>query len=420
VSGTPSSGAAAEGESGGQSAYRWVMLGLVWLLYASFGLVRQAPAPLVEPIVRELQISYTQMGTILGAWPLVYIGVAYLAGTMLDRIGLRRALMLGSLVIALSGLLRAFADDFGTMFLAVALFGIGGPTISVGAPKLIAIWFRGRDRGTAAGIYTTGSVLGGVAALATANALVLPLTGSWRATLLVYGMVALGAALLWALLARDPAAADAATKAAGAAKTGLRHLLRIRNVQLVLVMAFAALVTSHGITNWLPVLLQRGGMTPAEAGFWAAAPHVAGAAAALVVPRLGAPGQRRRIIAAMLLLATLSTIGLVVASGSLLLAALLLHGIARATLTPLLMLVLIETPEVGPAQMGAAGGLYFTVGEIGGFAGPFLLGLLFDLTGTFATGVLFLTALNAAMLAATPFIRAAPRPAAAPSAEHAG
>lgn len=415
MTGAPKQGSSEEAE-GTQSGYRWVMLALVWLLYASFGLVRQAPAPLVEPIVQDLQITYTQMGTILGAWPLLYIAVAYLAGTMLDRIGLRRALVLGALVMAVSGLLRAFAGDFNTMFLAVALFGIGGPTISVGAPKLIAIWFRGRERGTAAGIYTTGSVLGGVAALTTANALVLPLTGSWRATLFVYGVVALGAALLWALLARDPTGQQTMDKDAQGRKSGLRDLLRVRNVQLVLVMAFAALVTNHGITNWLPVLLQRGGMTPTEAGFWAAAPHVAGAVAVLFLPRLAPPGQHRVMIAAMLAIAALSTIGLLLASGPLLTAALLLHGIARATLTPLLMLVLIETPEVGPAHMGAAGGLYFTVGEIGGFAGPFLLGLLFDLTGTFAAGILFLTVLNVAMIAVTPFLRSAQRPTAAPSA----
>lgn len=405
MSGPTASTISAEEEHAGQSAYRWVMLGLVWLLYASFGLVRSGPAPLVEPIVQDLRISYTQMGTILGAWPLVYIAVAYLAGTILDRIGLRRALFLGALVMALSGILRALAADFTTLFLAVALFGIGGPTISVGAPKLIAVWFQGKDRGTAAGIYTTGSVLGGVAALATANAVLLPATGSWRTTLAIYGGVALVGALLWLLWARNPPSDGARRTVAGAGGAGLRHLLRVRNVQLVLLMAFAALVTNHGITNWLPALLQRSGMTPAEAGYWASAPHIVGAVAVLVLPRLSSPGNRRAMIAAMLAIAALSTAGLTMTSGLWLTLALLLHGISRAVLTPLLMLLLIETPEVGPAQMGAAGGLYFTVGEIGGFAGPFLLGLLFDLTGSFTAGLLLLTALNAALLLGTPFVR---------------
>lgn len=403
-----------------QSSYRWVMLALVWLLYACFGLVRTGPAPLVEPIVRDLEMTYTQMGSVLGAWPLVYIGVAYFAGILLDRIGLRRALALGALIIAVSGLLRALAGDFGAMFLAVAIFGIGGPTISIGAPKLIAVWFRGRDRGTAAGVYTTGSVLGGVAALATANSILLPATGSWRSVLAIYGLVAFGAAVLWWFLARNPPGHDNPGRLGAAKKSGLRHLMRIRTVQLVLLIAFATLVTNHGLTNWLPALLQHSGMTPAEAGYWASAPHVVGAVAVLFLSRLSPPGQRHLMIAGMLAIAAVSTVALISGTGIVLSAALILHGISRTALTPLLMLVLMETPEVGPAQMGAAGGLYFTIGEIGGFAGPFLMGLLFDVTGTFTTGLLFLTALNAVMIAATPFIRSGRRPPAAPAAGSVG
>jgi hypothetical protein len=40
-------------------------------------------------------------------------------------------------------------------------------------------------------------------------------------------------------------------------------------------------------------------------------------------------------------------------------------------------------------------GLYFTVGEVGGFTGPSLLGYLFDLTGGFVVGLV----LNATLLA---------------------
>ena len=72
--------------------YRWVMLGLAWAAYASFGLVSASLAPLVTPITAELGITYTQMGMILGAWQLAYIGVAYNVGRVLDRVGLRRSL----------------------------------------------------------------------------------------------------------------------------------------------------------------------------------------------------------------------------------------------------------------------------------------------------------------------------------------
>ena len=42
------------------------------------------------------------------------------------------------------------------MFVAVGLFGIGGPLVSIGAPKAIAQWFQGAERGFAIGVYITG------------------------------------------------------------------------------------------------------------------------------------------------------------------------------------------------------------------------------------------------------------------------
>ena len=45
-----------------------------------------------------------------------------------------------------SCMMRGFAQGQLTLLLAVAFFGLGGPLISVGAPKLISIWFNERER----------------------------------------------------------------------------------------------------------------------------------------------------------------------------------------------------------------------------------------------------------------------------------
>ena len=74
------------------------MLAGVWLIYACFGLVLASMAPLVQVITEDLQLSLSAMGSILGAWPLVYIGAAIPAGTLLDRFGLRRSLLVATLL----------------------------------------------------------------------------------------------------------------------------------------------------------------------------------------------------------------------------------------------------------------------------------------------------------------------------------
>ena len=74
------------------SRYRWVMLGLVWLLYFSFGLTITTIAPLVIPIVEDLNMTYGQMGFVLGTWQLIYIFTAYPLGYLVDRFGVRKSL----------------------------------------------------------------------------------------------------------------------------------------------------------------------------------------------------------------------------------------------------------------------------------------------------------------------------------------
>jgi cyanate permease len=361
---------------------KWVMLALVWLAYASFGLVSNSVAPLVTQIVSDLGISYGQMGTILGAWQLTYILVAYTAGRIVDRVGLRRALGFGLLIIALSGVLRGLAVDYWTMFLAVGLFGFGGPMVSIGAPKLIATWFQGPERGTAAGIYTTGPAIGSVLALATANSVLMPLTGSWRTSVVAYGAVALAACVVWWVLAVDRPAAPRAADAGD-----VRRLLGIRNVWLVLTIGFAAFLASHALSTWLPRVLQWHGYDPVSAGYWAAIPNLVGILGALTLPRLVPARLRTRALMLQFLAAAtaLSLIGLT--DGWPLFVGLFMQGFVYSSITPFLMLVMMETPAVGAAAMGAAGGLYFTVGEVGGFSGPSAMGILFDLTGGFALGL---------------------------------
>ena len=76
---------------------------------------------------------------------------------------------------------------------------------------------------------------------------------------------------------------------------------------------------------------------------------------------------------------------------------LVLYGLSFTCFLPLLMLILMDMPEVGSRYMGSAGGMFFCVAEIGGFAGPFILGAIRDLTGGFLIGASFIAGLSLAM-----------------------
>ena len=116
--------------------YRWILLSGVWFLYAIFGLVATSLSPLVLLIESDLNLTYAQMGSTMGAWQLVYIFSAIPCGILLDKTGPRTALTIGALLIGASVFARGTAENYTELLLAVMLFGLGGPIISSGAPKV--------------------------------------------------------------------------------------------------------------------------------------------------------------------------------------------------------------------------------------------------------------------------------------------
>ena len=379
-----------------EDPYRWVMLGGVWLLYFCFGLIAFAMAPLVQPITEEMGLSHAAMGGVLGAWPLVYIASAIPCGAFLDRVGPRRALFLAALIIALSGALRGLAPGHLSLFLAVGVFGLGGPLISVGAPKLIILWFETRERGLAMGIYITGPALGGILALSITNSLLMPLFDQdWHMVLFVYAGFVGACSLAWLAISAHGTARAVERRAAAEPRRPqfqvFAELLRLPMVQTVLLMAIGIFFFNHGLNNWLPEILRSGGMSAADAGYWASLPTVVGIAGALVIPRLALPERRIAILLGLFLCAGAATLLIQNPAGPLLAGGLMVQGIARSSMMTIAVLLLMETRGLAAQSRGLAGGLFFSAAEIGGVLGPLSIGALSDATGGFAAPLYLMT-----------------------------
>ena len=383
-----------------QPSFRWIMLALMSLLYGCFGLAVTSIAPLVDTISKELSINSSQMGTILGAWQLVYIVLAYQSGSLLDRFGVKRSVAAGAIAIALSLFVRAMAVDFITLLLAVIVFGLGGSMISVGSPKVASMWFHGRQRGMATSISFAGSILGSVIGMALTSAVVVPLLGNWRLAFVFYGVITVIATFVWLLLAKNQVPSSDETGDPDQVRAGnLKQIIAIDNVKLIVVLGFSVFLLNHGLRNWLPVLLIEKGVSEANAGFLAAIPMVVGMITMLVIPSVVKSGYRRPTVIVLLVIAGLTVLPLALGEGAVVLVFLVISGAVRQPLNSLLLLLLMDTKGVGSARIGAAGGLFFAVSEIGGFGGPFIVGVLRDITGDAQLGIIVI---GLVMLVLTP------------------
>jgi len=379
------------------------VLGGVWLSYFGFGLTAVTLAPLVAQISADLSLSTSQIGTVMGAWQLIYIGSAIPCGIILERLGVRKAMLLAFIIIALSCALRGMATSYLELFLAVAIFGLGGPLVSIGAPKIISLWFDGKDRGFAMGVYMTGMALGSMAGLSMTHSIMMPLLNDhWRHVLFAYSGFVFLTAFIWLLITSSGIFRDHEKSLNGnnheSQLTAFLNLVRIPSVCIVLLMGVGIFFFGHGLNNWLPEILIFHGMDSVSAGFWASGPTLVGIVASLVIPRLATPQWRVKVLFGLFVAALLATLFLQNSDGFMLAIAVVMQGVAKGAMMTVAILILLDMPEVGPTRTGLAGGLFFSTAEIGGVLGPVSIGILSDYTGGFSASLWMLSGICISLL----------------------
>ena len=387
------------------SSYRWIILALVWLVYFAFGLILASIPPLVTVIAADLSLTYLDMGIILGSVILMFIPLSVPVGIGIDRFGQKKMIAIGLLFISSSAILRSFVFSFETLFLVVLLFGVGGPTISVGLAKVVASSFEGKERGIASGIYMTGAVVGSGSALALTNSLILPLVGTWRNVFSFYGIIGLLIAFAWILLARESTSNSTLSSTGLSLKNVLQPLLSNKYVWMVAIIGSSSFLVFYGFGNWLPTLLEEKGMDPAGAGILASIPTWLGLIGSGIVPGATTSGKRKPIIIALLLIEGISIYFVGITAGSFLLASLVVYGIISGAVMPLMLVVMMDLPSVGAKNTGIASGLFFSIGATMGFIGPSVVGYITDLTGDFLPALILLAIVVETMIVVALFLK---------------
>jgi OPA family glycerol-3-phosphate transporter-like MFS transporter len=131
----------------------WMSVGL---LYTSFYMCRYNLSIANKAISDDFNFDKTQMGWIITANALAYAGGQIINGLLTDKIGGKKAMLIGAAGTILMNILFGAASFWGILGLFVAIWGLNGYVQSFGAPgmvKMNAAWFAKRERGTFAGIF---------------------------------------------------------------------------------------------------------------------------------------------------------------------------------------------------------------------------------------------------------------------------
>jgi MFS family permease len=247
---------------------RWIWVVLVLALcHAAAVASFQILSVLVSPIKAALDVSDVQYSLMQGLAVAIFaslLGVP--AATIADRGNRRRVVLVGVVVWSAATLACAFARDFGELFAARMMVGLGEVFLYPSALSMIADVAPPGRMSSAIGAFGCGGPVGAAFALigggwllrsAPRLAFILPDLSTWRVVFLLCGAFgALAAALL--LTVSEPAHRGATDpRRAGIAQT-LRYVIRHARLYAgvsggMLALSFCVYATA----SWFPTMLVR-------------------------------------------------------------------------------------------------------------------------------------------------------------------
>ncbi len=322
---------------------------------------------------------------------------------------LARIIISWGIIATLTGFIQTSTQFYVIRF----LLGLGEAGFFPGVIVYLSHWFRYQDRGKAVAMFMTAIpisyIIGAPISGLILQANWLDLAG-WRWVFIIEGIPAiiLGVVTLFYLTDRprqanwlEPGEIDwieaelerekADRKSVKAYRIG--EALRNRNVVLLALAYFCGVTSAYGINIWLPTILKNQFQYSSfQTSLLSAIPYCAGFAAMLLAGWSSDRRNERRWHTAVALFAV--SLGLFLStifSGNIVLT-IIAFSIAAAGLFSYLP-VFWSLPAMFLTEVAAAAcvGMINSVGNLGGFVGPYIVGYLSKTTGSFYGGILYLT-----------------------------
>ena len=178
-----------------------VVLGLLCLMYLITYVDRVNIATAASSIRRDLALSNTQLGFVLGAFGQSYIIFQIFGGWVGDRFGPRRALFVCGVIWAAATILTGLAGGLLSLYLARIMLGFGEGATFPCATRAMQSWIPPGRRGFAQGITHAFARFG--------NAITPPIVAwlialvTWRGSFVTLGCVSLFWVIAWVWYFRD-------------------------------------------------------------------------------------------------------------------------------------------------------------------------------------------------------------------------
>ncbi len=176
-------------------------------------------------LTRDLGAAFSQLQWVIDVYALALAALLLGAGSLADAIGRKKVYLTGLVLFALASLACGTAQDVTWLIIARGVQGVGGAAMFATTIALLNVSYRGRDRGTAYGVW--GAVSGAAAGVGVVAGGVLTQLLSWH----------------WVFFVNLPISVVAIAVSAAVFTDGPRRAVRLDLAGLVSFTAAAALIT---------------------------------------------------------------------------------------------------------------------------------------------------------------------------------
>ncbi len=145
--------------------YRWIVL--IVLSLAMFGsyYAYDALSPLADVLKAQLHFTDENLGFLQAIYSFPNIFTVVIGGLIIDRLGLRKSLMIFGLLSLIGPAITASSGALPVMAAGRLIFGMGAESLNVAVTAALARWFKGKELSFAFGLNLTICRLGSFAAL---------------------------------------------------------------------------------------------------------------------------------------------------------------------------------------------------------------------------------------------------------------
>jgi CP family cyanate transporter-like MFS transporter len=361
-----------------------MLLVLLWLGGLDLRVTLLAVPPVIPNIHHDLGLDEKGISVLTGL-PVLLLAAAAIPGALLiARLGVRRALVAGLVLIAVGSVLRGAGPSLAVLFAFTLLMGVGVAVSQPVFPTLTGDWFPAR-LGLATAVYTNGMLVGETLPAALTGPLILPLlNGSWPLVFAFWSLPVLLTTALVLMTTRE------VPRPAGDEPRRWWPDFRSRQTWLIGLTMGCASAAYFGTNAFLPDFVHATGRAALKDPALAALNtcQLVASFAVLALSRRLVGRRGPFLVAACLILA--ATLGIVALPGGWVVAAAGVVGFATALA---LVLTLALPPLLAPpgdVARFSAGILVVIYGF--SFAGPLIGGAAWDGTGLPAAAFLALAA----------------------------